>query len=307
MSTFKPMLASKVNPDKLVFPLFVQPKLDGIRVTIVEGRALTRTLKRVPNLEIQTALSNRPELEGLDGELVVGSVTAEDAYRKTASFVMAPNKTGEDWCFHVFDVVHTDDAAARQTRLHYRAAQAQVLLGDRVSKVPFWKATNEAELNEMERQLVAEGHEGVIVRKPTAHYKYGRASATAGELGKVKRYTDFEAEVIGVYEEMRNDNEAVTNALGRTERSSVQANKTGKGTLGGLILRAINGEHKGVEFRCGTGFDAAQRADLWAEWHANVPHAFVGRVAKVKSFPIGVKSKPRHPVWLGWRNMEVDG
>ena len=34
---------------------------------------------------------------------------------------------------------------------------------------------------------------------------------------------------------------------------------------------------------------------------------FTGRVAKVKSFPIGVKDKPRHPVFLGWRDMEVDG
>jgi DNA ligase-1 len=139
----------------------------------------------------------------------------------------------------------------------------------------------------------------VILRDPAGLYKFGRSGKT-GPLLKLKRFIDFEAEVIGVYEEMHNANVATKNELGRTSRSSAKAGKIGKGTLGGLILRAINGPAAGVEFRCGTGFDAAARAELWA----NPP---IGKVAKVKSFPIGVKDKPRHPVWLGFRDMEVDG
>lgn len=53
----KPMLAGKFpGDDKLRFPLFVQPKLDGIRCVISGQIALTRTLKPVPNAEIQAAL-----------------------------------------------------------------------------------------------------------------------------------------------------------------------------------------------------------------------------------------------------------
>jgi DNA ligase-1 len=305
MSAFKPMLASKVNPAKLRFPLSVQPKLDGIRVCIVEGRALTRTLKEVPNREVFDFLS-RPEFEGLDGEILVGEPTADDCYRKTTSFVMAPNKTGADWTFHVFD--KWDRVGTFSER--YLAADAVVNDYEEtphLNLVTTWRAATAAALEVIEQRCVAEGHEGVVVRDPDSFYKFGRASATVGELGKIKRFEDFEAEVIGVYEEQHNGNEAVTNALGRTERSSVQANKTGKGTLGGLILRGLNSGWEGVEFRCGTGFDHAARVALWAD--ADTKHypdlgsgnGLNGRVAKVKCFPIGVKDKPRHPVFLGWR------
>jgi DNA ligase-1 len=143
--------------------------------------------------------------------------------------------------------------------------------------------------------------EGVILRDPAGLYKFGRSGKT-GPLLKVKRFIDFEAEVVGVYEEMHNANEAKTNELGRTERSTAKAGLVGKGTLGGLVLRALNGPAEGVEFRCGTGFDADARKVLWKH-----RERLTGKTAKIKSFPIGVKDKPRHPVWLGWRDMDVDG
>jgi DNA ligase-1 len=157
-----------------------------------------------------------------------------------------------------------------------------------------------AELEALEASFVGLGHEGVIVRQPRSLYKFGRASKTKGELVKIKRFVDFEAKVVGVYEENHNANTKVTNALGRSERSSHAAGKVGKGTLGGLVLVAINGPSEGIEFRCGTGFDAAERAALWSEWHDT--GAFIGRVVKVRSFPIGVKDRPRHPVYVGVRS-----
>ena len=99
---------------------------------------------------------------------------------------------------------------------------------------------------------------------------------------------------------MKNNNPKVTNELGRGQRATVKANKAGKDTLGGLVLRAINGPHAGVEFRCGSGFSAEDRAILWQA-------SLLGEVCKIKAFPVGVKDKPRHPIFLGFRDMEVDG
>ena len=59
---------------------------------------------------------------------------------------------------------------------------------------------------------------------------------------------------------------------------------------------------KGAEFRVGTGFTAAVRAELW-----DIRDELAGRIAKIKSFPVGTKDRPRHPVWLGWRDLKVDG
>lgn len=290
-AAFKPMLAGKAKPDKLSYPVFVQAKLDGIRASVVGGRLLTRTLKEVPNREIFNELS-KPEFEGLDGELIVGSPTAEDCYRTTASFVMASGKTGQAWTFYAFDLWNTD--------LPYR--KRKTVLADRIPSYPSShvslvytaEASDEAALLALEASFIEQGLEGAILRGGDSLYKFGRGSVTAQDLLKLKRFEDSEATIIGAYEEMHNANEAKTNALGRTERSSHQAGKIGKGTLGGFHVRDI---HTGVEFSVGSGFKAADREQFWLE-----QNELVGRIVKYKFFTVGVKDKPRHPVFLGFRD-----
>jgi DNA ligase-1 len=315
MTDFKPMLAKDAVPEKLRFPLVGQIKYDGIRAVVRDGRLVTRTLKEVPNREIFEYMS-RPEFEGLDGEIIVGSPTAEGCMQATSSFVMAPNKTGVEWAFYVFDDF-TDPSLPFTAR--YDAALTRLYDGDysRLTLAANTYLPDAAALEAFEGAALAEGHEGVIVRDPDGDYKFGRSYPKDGRLLKVKRFIDFEAEVIGVYEKMHNANEAVTNLLGRTERSSKQAGMVPMGTLGGLVLRAVNGPCEGIEFRCGTGFDDATRDALWAESRhfahvdytrpENPAAGLNGQIAKIKSFPVGVKDKPRFPVFLGWRDMEVDG
>jgi len=287
------MLASKVKPEKLSYPLFVQTKLDGIRASVVDGKLVSRTLKEIPNRQIFDTLS-RDHFNGLDGELIVGSPEAEGCMQRTTSFVMSGDKVDHDWYYFVFDRWDIDggyedrweEANALVTR--FTAVHPNLIM------LPYTEVLDEGELDQTEADIVGQGHEGVIVRKPTAKYKFGRASVTAGELGKIKRFDDSEAEIIGFYEEMHNGNEAVTNALGRTERSSVKANKTGKGTLGGFEVRDLVTD---VKFRVGSGFTASQRDDFWQS-----RDVLMGKVVVYKSFSIGVKEKPRHPVFLGFRH-----
>jgi hypothetical protein len=134
------------------------------------------------------------------------------------------------------------------------------MVPSRIKMVPTQNIEDDAALLRYEQKMLAEGYEGVMVRDPAQPYKFGRSYPKDGTLLKVKRFVDFEAEVIGVYEQMHNGNEATTNLLGRTERSSRADGKTGMGVLGGLQLRALNGPWAGTEFRCGTGFDAEQRS-----------------------------------------------
>lgn len=307
----KPMLAQKGDPSDLKYPVAAQHKLDGIRAMVVDGKLVSRTLKPIPNAEIRAALE-RPEFEGLDGELIVGSPMAKGCMQRTTSFVMAPSKTGEDWTYWVFD--KWDEEGFFEER--WGQAYDIITRQSDSHVIPLWyvQADTIEQLGVFEANTVAQGHEGVIARTLDSPYKFGR-SGKRGPLIKVKRFIDFEALVLGVYEEMHNANEAGTNALGRTERSTKKAGMVGKGTLGGLILRAVNGPHKGQEFRCGTGFNADQRGAFWythtryeevgpekAKLLGVVP--LIGRFAKIKSFPIGTKDAPRFPVFLGWRSKE---
>lgn len=298
MTDFKPMLAHSKTPDlaKLPYPVLVQPKLDGVRAVVKDGRLLSRTLKPIPNAAIRGALEH-PEFEGLDGELIVGPPTADDCYRRTVSFVMAEDKTGEPWVFYAFDIHDSAEPVEKRVVEVGRRVAPHAFIVPVLASV----AGTAAVLERVEGEFLAEGYEGGIIRTRGTAYKFGR-SGKAGPLLKLKRYIDYEAEVVGVVEEQHNGNEATTNELGRTQRSSHAAGKVGKGTLGAMVVRALNGPHEGAEFRVGTGFTAELRATFWEN-----RESLIGEVAKIKSFPVGTKDLPRHPVWLGWRDLEVDG
>ena len=147
---------------------------------------------------------------------------------------------------------------------------------------------DEEALLKYEASALAKGFEGLILRDPDGLYKCGRSTIKDQGLLKLKRFEDSEAEIIGVEEEMFNGNEAETNELGRTKRSTAKAGLVGKGTMGAIVVRDLVSK---VEFNIGTGFDAEDRKKDWP----------IGTVVKYKFFPVGVKDKPRHPVYLGVR------
>ena len=288
--TFRPMLAKEYDPAKLVFPCYASPKLDGIRASVLGGKLLSRSLKSIPNRHVSAILSDK-RFEGFDGELIVGDVTAPNVFSNTTSHVMSHDKVF-DFTYYVFDLHdHDEGFDLRLDKLSKRACHSAniVLLEQNI-------LYNLDDLDIYESLQIAEGYEGVILRKMDGLYKYGRSTVNEGLLLKVKRFTDGEAVVIGFEEQMFNGNEAKVNELGRTKRSSHQAGKTGKGTLGALIVRDVK---SGVEFNVGTGMDDAIRAHIWAHQELHL-----GLLIKYKSFEVGVKDKPRHPVFLGFRHLE---
>lgn len=292
MSSFKPMLATDADLNRLVFPLFASPKLDGIRCSIVGGRALTRTLKEVPNRHVFNALSH-DHYNGLDGELIIGPTTAHDVYRETVSGVMSHDGLPEVtyWVFDVHDYPAGYHGRYQELGRLLQATSA-MMHGVRIQSLPQTLISNLGELKGYEESAVDRGYEGVILRGLNAPYKRGRSTVREGYLLKLKRFMDGEAQIIGVEEEMHNGNEATTNELGRTKRSTAKAGLTGKNRMGKLKVRDLM---SGVEFHIGTGFTDLDKAWFWDEDP-------IGLVVKYKFFPVGVKDLPRHPVYLGLRD-----
>lgn len=286
---FKPTLAVEAEFSKIQYPVFGSPKLDGIRCSIVEGKALTRSLKAIPNKHVSEFLSKR-EYSGLDGELIVGSPTSPTVYRDSVSNIMAHDKV-PNFHYYVFDIHDSLHPYERRLQeLQDRLSQ----MGSTFQLLEQRFIMNEDDMLAYEAAMVAEGYEGLILRSPTAPYKYGRSTVKEGYLLKVKRFVDSEAEIIGFEEEMFNGNEAQTNELGRTKRSTAKSGLQGKATLGALQVRDCTTH---VEFAIGTGLTAAERQHFW-----NRQNDFRGKLVKYKSFLVGVKDKPRHPVYLGMRD-----
>lgn len=295
MSQFKPMLAADISDqlDKLRFPVYVTPKLDGVRALVFADGVYSRSMKKIPNKRVQELLGFA-SLAGIDGELIVGDPTAPDVYRRTLS-VTATAGDETPVTLWAFDLYNTTEPYHK--RLAVLKERVGNVLSESVRVVDAYECSDLAQLNEYEGNTLAEGFEGCILRSREGLYKFGRSTVKEQGMLKLKRFTDGEAEIIGIEEEMHNGNEAKTDALGRTERSSHKANLTGKGRMGALIVRDLQTK---VEFKIGTGFTAKDREEFWRCWPRMHEEA-APRLVKYKHFAIGAKDKPRFPTYVGMR------
>jgi DNA ligase-1 len=281
------MLATDADLTKLRFPLLASAKLDGIRAVVRDGVVYSRSNKPIPNKYVQRLFA---DFEHFDGELIVGDPCSKTVYRDTVSHVMSNDKEGFHVNFFVFDSVR-DLSADYRERLRWLAEASENNIGIVLHEQVEMRSLDE--LLEYEEECLEDGYEGLILRDASAPYKNGRSTVKEGYLLKLKRFQDAEATVVGFEERMHNGNEATTNELGRTRRSSHQAGKSGRGDLGALVCRTS----EGIEFNIGTGFTDSERERVWLD-----RDQFLGRLAKFKFFPVGVKEAPRHPVFLGWRD-----
>lgn len=282
----KPMLAANLTLDKfekLRFPLIGSPKIDGIRVIIhPELGPVTRTLKPIPNKFIRDQLKNYAYY---DGEIVVGGLTEYNVFNKTTSAVMSFE--GEpNFHFYAFDnFKNPNEEYLKRIDLLQSSSICSIL--------EYVKINNIEDLNYQETRYLNNGFEGLMLRCLNSIYKFNRSTLNEQYLIKLKRFTDDEAEIIGVEEKFKNNNERTINELGYSERSSHKENMIASNTLGALIVKSEKFE---VEFKIGSGFDEEMRAKIW-QWR----HEAIGKTVKYKYQEVGVKDAPRFPIFLGFR------
>lgn len=286
----KPMLAGKLtNPSSLTFPLFGSPKLDGFRALVMDSVVMSRNIKPVPNRYTQSLFS-RSQLNGLDGELIVGEPNVPTTYRDTVSGVSSIEGK-PPVVFYVFDKF--DSSLPFHERYNQLIAKTRKMNHPHVQLVPHVEIKNLKQLEIYEHEMLERGYEGAMLRSWHGPYKNGRSTEREGYLLKMKRFEDDEAVVIGFEELEHNHNEATKDALGRTARTSHKANRVAGGVLGSLIVQPL----KGPSFNIGSGFTAADREDLW-----RVRHTLKGKIVKYRYFPMGNKERPRFPTFIGWRS-----
>jgi len=298
VSDFKPMLASAApeNLKKLNLPVIVSPKLDGIRCLILNGQAVSRKLKPIPNEHVRRCLADLPD--GLDGELMVAG-----SFNDVQSAIMS--RDGEpEFRFCVFDFLmctERDRKTPFTTRFSDLGHWDKTTMHPHVEPVVHAEVCDLDELRQMEEAALADGFEGLMLRDPSGPYKCGRSTTRQGWLLKLKRFADAEATIIDFEEEMENQNVKLVDALGHAMRSSNASGLVGKDTLGALICETP----EGVRFGIGSGFTAQMRKDLWRD-----RGSLVGRLAKYKHQPDpGAKpgQAPRFPVFLGLRHTNDTG
>ena len=157
----------------------------------------------------------------------------------------------------------------------------------------------------MYTNVVLKGGEGIILRDLKGRYKHGRCTPREGNMFKLKAMKEADAIVVGVEpaKRLNLDAEVRKDAFGSTKRSFKKGEHHNVEALGALVAMT----EEGIRFNCGTGFHEqgcsagdVNTLDRWALWR--VKDQLIGRWFTFKSQGVGVKEKPRMPVFLRWRD-----
>lgn len=307
----KPQLANDANLDTLEYPVWEQPKIDGVRAMNLQGTLTGRSLDPHKGFGI-TDYFSKPEFVGLDGEMTLGNVpNCTDRLCSLTTGAMGRFKgvtEMPDIHFWVFDMVNEATMELTYERRYFRLLLAvQEMSHPRVHLVPYSVCHNRAEVNAAIARNLAAGYEGTVFRNPRAKAKPGRPSKGKQELVRVKPWSDTEMRVTGLTEGNSNENEAKTNTLGRTERSSAQAGQVPNGEIGSIQGTML------ADFHCPTTGNLLFAKDLpitissgkltvkeAAHYLAN-PHEIVGHVVRFQHMTHGVKDLPRFGGYISHR------
>lgn len=300
----KPQLAIDWRQAKLQLPAIMLPKVDGVRGLHITGAFTGRSLKPFGNVALTQFWSDH-RFSGLDGELRAEHATHPRLCALTTSMT-STRASPQVGTLMAFDYLRGQFAQQRYAD-RYDAARRLVeqLAIPQLEIMPAYEVRSLDEILERDESFVQSGYEGSILRRLDGLVKEGR-SDNAMQFWRIKRFHDFEATVVGVEAAEENTNEAVTNLLGHTERSTSKAGKVAKEEVGKLLCEALDDVIfnekvlfiKGQKFRCGSGtLTAEERRHFWRN-----QGEIVGHIIKVKAFFHGTKEKPRFPTFLSFRS-----
>ena len=309
---YKPMLARDWIQSKVKYPCEIQPKIDGVRGINRNGKLLGRSLKPHANPHV-TALFSKEEFHGFDGEIILGSdPTAPDLCRKTSG-AMRREYGVECYTWYIFDYLtdETKDMTYSDRMhclfLHFSRLPPELQTDIRI--IPRIKCYSAEDLLEYDSKFLDSGFEGSIIRDFTSLYKPGRSDGKM-QVWRIKRFIDAEIIVKGITEGFHNANEAKTNELGRTSRSTNQDNMIPNGTLGSIqgilladVLDVQTGDillAKGLDVTVSPGKLTEKERKFYFENQEEI----LGKIVKFKLFPKGTLDKPRFPTFDSIRSPE---
>ena len=277
----KPMLAHKFDESRVDWsePVYIQPKLDGVRCLFTKDGAYSRTGKKFMNLaHIELALTpffkSQPHCV-LDGELYNHKL--KNDFEKIISLVRKQKPTDTDRLdaqhlvqFHVYDWF-LDHKAMKQP---YKHRMQQLACSDiydaQIKHVPTRLVDTYSYARLLHEEFLEDGYEGSIIRL-NGLYKHGRSY----DLMKFKDFSDAEATIVG-YE------------LGKGKRT---------GTVGKFLMM----DDEGVQFGCppGKGYSYKDLANMLL----NI-NDYIGQRATFTYFQRTQAGSYRHPLFKCIRNYE---
>lgn len=262
-----PMLAHRFDEQghKIVYPAFVQPKLDGHRCIAVvkDGVCTLWSRTRKPITSVPHIIEAVEELGHdnivLDGELYNHAYKTN--FEELTSLIRSaePKPGHKAVQYHVYDVVN--DKPFRERTASLKASRSKY-----IQVVETYQVESEEDMMDKFDGFVKMGYEGLMVRNAESKYVNKRSY----DLQKVKEFLDSEFEVVGVEE--------------------------GRGKLAGhgIFVCKVNG---GLNY-----FRAKMVGELdnLRDFYEN-PKKYIGRMLTVKYQGFSNDGIPRFPVAVRFR------
>ena len=277
----KAMLAHKFDDKRVDWsqPVYIQPKLDGVRCLFTKDGAYSRTGKQFMNiahieLRLIPFFKQHPDVI-LDGELYNHEL--KDDFEKIISLVRKQKPTKEHIKeakklvqYHIYDIIEDNTLYTDRHKYLCRIFNQENFLKGSIKLVDTYPVIGLDAVEQCYKAFLKDGYEGSIIRVNGA-YKPTRS----WNLQKIKDFHDTEATIIG-YE------------VGKGKR---------KGHLGKFIMQDDNG----VEFGCppGKGYTYKDMKEMLE----NIDD-YIGERATFTYFQKTKAGSYRHPLFKGLRNYE---
>lgn len=272
-----PMLAQSFEKHaaKIVWPVYVQPKLDGIRcIAIVQnGKATlwTRTRKQINSLphiiaELEANFTNIT----LDGELYNHSLKKD--FEQIVSLVRLdepePNGAYTKVQYHVYDIVNDDPFSERTGKVTVELSSVDLNI---IVPVETLTAVDEGMLMMIHTQFKNIGYEGSMLRNADSKYEQNKRSYG---LQKVKDFDDAEFDIIGIEE--------------------------GRGKLSGMVANFVLKTNDGKEFSA----KMSGSMEMLKQYYADHSLWTNKKLTVQYQGLTGTNGVPRFPVGIAIRNYE---
>ncbi len=308
----KPQLAQDADLGKMLLPNWAQPKIDGVRALNMTGTLTGRSLDPFKGFGI-TEFFSRPEFIGFDGEMTLGDDPTAPRLCSLTTGAMGKFKgvsERADLHWWLFDYVTPEtvklpyvdryDRLDEMYRHHLRGAFSFLHV------VPYEVVYERQRVDAIIGEHLDAGYEGTIWRNPKAAAKLGRSDKHQ-QLWRSKPWSTMEILVTELIEGNMNTNEAKTNSLGRTERSSAKEGLVPNGQIGSVKGKVVEDFKDpfsdrilfpaGLVVEAGSGEMTVEEATAWFK----DPTQIVGHLATIKHLAYGVKDLPRMGTFVSKR------
>jgi len=181
----------------IVFPCFVQPKLDGTRCVGVPTKGLfSRNRKAYPHLEhIRAELDRLPPHMILDGELYSTELTFQEIVGlvKAKTLKSGDLEKQKKIRLHVYDLICPLSYQERHANLSILFRRYRF---EHIVLVKTEWCEDQKQMLEKHADYIAQGYEGIMLRNQGGLYKGTRSA----DLQKYKEFLDKEYEIVGYQE-----------------------------------------------------------------------------------------------------------